>query len=101
MIIGCTEIWKVRLMGGVITAFYDNFDSACEAVQALVDQGFRPSSISMLAHEAAFERNFSGRRSKSLVLLSQSCTIQLPGIGPVLVSGYFTNNFCAEEAPPK
>ena len=76
-------------MGRVILSLYDNIDSACQAVNTLVAQGFRSSSIGLVAHKAAYQTNWGFGRSNALALMNQSCPVELPGIGPVLVLGYY------------
>jgi hypothetical protein len=88
-------------MNRLIISFYDNFGAAHEAVKELVDKGFRQNSISLIAQKEVCERIWSGDRSKSWFFLSQPCTIHLPGIGPVLVSGFFASDPNFHETGPK
>jgi len=87
-------------MSRLIISFYDNFSSAYEAIKELVDKGFCQNSISLVAHQAAYERSWNTDRSKPWTFLNQPVTIHLPGIGFVLVSGSFASELRLIEAGP-
>jgi len=79
-------------MHRLIIAFYDNFGSAHEAAKELIEKGFHQNSISVIVHQSVCERIWSGDRSKSWFFLSQPSAIQLPAVGPVLVSGFVASD---------
>ena len=88
-------------MGRVIIAFYDNFDSACEVIKALIDKGIRDNSISLVAHESACERTWSSSRAKLPGFFKQPLSMNLSGIGPVLILGYLVKTFCSNGSTQK
>jgi hypothetical protein len=85
-------------MHRLIISFYDNFGAAHAAVKELVDKGFRQNATSLIAHQSVCERIWSGERAKSWFFSSQPATVQLRGIGPVMVSGFFASDLCLSGA---
>jgi len=85
----------------LIISCFDYIDSAVSAVQELIANGVRRSSISVVVHRAAFEQIHSMAPSEVRILLDQPQSIYLSGIGPVLVSGPIAEAYCsAGNEPP-
>src|SRR3954467_15548049 len=89
---------KEYIMAKTVVALYDNFDTARNAVEALVDAGFTRGDISLVANDAsgkyadyvndddvsAGEGAGFGAVVGALVGLGVAL---IPGIGPVLAAG--------------
>lgn len=88
-------------MHRLIIAFYDNFGAAHEAAKELIAKGFHQNTISVIVHQSVCDRIWSGDRSHSWFFLSQPSTVQIPAIGPVMVSGFFASDLNGEDSAKK
>lgn len=91
-------------MSKTVVALYDDFETARDVVEDLVESGFDRDNISLIApdHEGRFSRHFEGARDDDDVSAGEGAgfgavvgalvglgVALIPGIGPVVAAGPF------------
>ncbi len=88
-------------MSRLIISFYDTFRAANNAIKELIEKGFCDESISLVALRAVCERTWDFDRANSWFFRCQPSSMQLAGIGPVLVSGFLATDLHMAEVGKK